>query len=814
MKVSWSWLQDWVSLEGLQVDEVAERLTAAGLEVEAIERLGQGHDRIVVAKILSMEPHPKADRLAVCQVDAGEGKPRQIVCGATNMKVGDLVPAALPGARPPAMDFEIAEREMRGVRSEGMLCSSTELGQPKQSVDGLWILPAGLTLGQPIFEAMGLVDTVIHIGVTPNRSDALSHRGVARDIAALYGRALRPLSAPAPASEAGAWSVKLTDAEGCPRYAFAVIEGAQVGESPAWLRDRLAALGMRSISNAVDVTNYVMMDIGQPLHVFDLDRLEGAEHVVEVRRARAGERMVGIDHKDYALSADDLVIADGVKPVAMAGVMGGAATEVEQGCTRILLECAWFNPTLVRKGARRHGLHTESSHRFERCVDPGQTAQHLGYALDVLARAMPGITITQRGMTQAVEAAPVTITLPRGLTNRVLGTDWSDDRVRSAMEQLGLVVQDGGDGEAGSWRVTAPTARPDLERPIDLVEEVARLVGLSEIPVTLPISVMGGAHEARDQHGPTIVSDAQRGRLSAVRGLLAAQGVYEAYNYSFMSEAELELVGHPRALAVELANPMTVDHALMRTSLVPGLLRNLKSNLAQKIADVALFEIGRRYLSDRREPRTLGLAWMGSSPAHWQGQQAWDFYRAKGLIEAICADTALELAWEVPSALSVYLHPGVQAALVDAQGREVARLGKLHPGIAQREGLGNAMILFAELDLELLLSAERRVRTYATASRFPAVVRDYALLLDRETSYGAVEAALRGLGAGALSGVLEGWRLFDVYEGAQVPQGKRSLAIEVVLRSAHQTFTEEEVARLSAQIVASLESEVGAQLRM
>lgn len=814
MKVSWSWLQDWVDLSGLEIDDVAARLTSAGLEVEAIERIGHGHERIVVAKIMEMAPHPKADRLTICQVDAGEGSLRQIVCGATNMKVGDLVPAALPGARPPAMDFEIAEREMRGALSQGMLCSPTELGQPKQAEDGLWILPKGLRLGQPIFEAMGLVDTVIHIGVTPNRSDALSHRGVARDIAAIYKRELRPLGAPQLAPAAGDWSVKLTDAEGCPRYAFAVIKNVTVGESPSWLKARLGALGMRSISNAVDVTNYVIMDIGQPLHVFDIAKL-GAAHTIEVRRAVEGEQMLGIDHKEYKLTEGDLVIADGARPVAMAGVMGGAETEVGEGCEQILMECAWFNPTLVRKGARRHGLHTESSHRFERCVDPGATAEHLSYALSVMIRAMPGIKIEQQGFVQAAEARPAVITLARGLTNKVLGTDWTDDRVRGALERLGLEVEE---AEAGSWRVTAPTSRPDLERPIDLVEEVARLEGLDAIPVTLPVSVMGGAHAPRGGLGEglreTLVSAQQRGLLAHVRGLLAAQGVYEAYNYSFMSEAELEQLGGDRAEAVALANPMTVEHALMRTSLVPGLLRNLKSNLSQKVGDVALFEIGRRYFADRREPRTLGLALMGSSAAHWQGRVAWDFYRAKGLIEAVCAEAALSLVWRAPSELSAYLHPGVQAALVDEAGVEVARLGKLHPALAQREGFGAASVLLAELDLEALLGAAARVRSYKVASRFPAVVRDYALLVDRTTSWGAVEATLRGLGEGALSGVLEGWRLFDVYEGAQVPEGKRSLAVEVVLRSSEQTLTEEEVSRFSAQIVSALEGGVGAQLRM
>jgi phenylalanyl-tRNA synthetase beta chain len=812
MKVSWSWLQDWVSLDGLDVDDVAARLTAAGLEVEAIERIGHGQDKIVVAKILSIEPHPKAERLSVCKVDVGEGALRQIVCGATNMEVGDLVPAALPGARPPGMDIEIAERELRGVLSQGMLCSSSELGQPKQAVDGLWILPEALTIGQPVFEALGLKDTVIHISVTPNRSDALSHRGVARDIAALYGRALRPLGAVFEA-QAGDWSIKLTDAEGCPRYAFAVIHGAQVGESPAWLKARLGALGMRSISNAVDVTNYVMMDIGQPLHVFDLDKLTGGTQV-EVRRAREGEKMVGIDHKEYILTVDDLVIADGERPIAMAGVMGGAQTEVGEQTERILLECAWFHPTLVRKGARRHGLHTESSHRFERCVDPGQTAAHLMYTLEVMARAMPGITIVQRGLSQAAQAVPVTITLPRGLTNRVLGTDWSEAQVRGALERLGLEVSEAGDQ---AWAVRVPTARPDLERPIDLVEEVARLEGLDAIPVTLPVAVMGGQHRVRPAReagvDETLVSSAQRARITGMRGLLASQGVYEAYNYSFMSEAELELIGGDRAQAVELVNPMTVDHALMRTSLVPGLLRNLKGNLAQKITDVGLFEIGRRYFADKREPRTLGIALMGASAPHWQGRQVWDFYRAKGLIEALVSDVVGEPVWEVPSARVVYLHPGVQAALM-WQGQVLAVLGKLHPALAQREGFGGQAVFLAELDLELLLAGDVRVRRYQPASRYPAVVRDYALLLDRAVSWGQVEGVLSGLKAGELKGVLEGWRLFDVYEGAQVPAGKRSLAVEVVLRSAQQTLTEEAVGQHSAQIVAALEARVGAQLRM
>ena len=827
MKISWNWLSEWVDTEGLDPEVVAERLTLAGLECEGIDYVGRGHDKIVVARIESIEEHPKADRLVVCQVNTGGETLHQIVCGATNMKAGDLVPAALPGSQPPAFDFEIGRRKMRGVESQGMLCAAEELGL-EDDVDGLMILSPELEPGTPIFEALSLVDTIIELGVTPNRPDCLSHFGVAREVAALFERSLggRGEAERAPlwegeANQALAECELVVDAlDGCPRYAFAILEDVSVGKSPDWLVSKLASIGVRSINNVVDVTNYILFDIGQPLHAFDLDRLgqDRAHTKILVRHAEQGESMVGINHKTYTLSAQDLVITDGEQPVAIAGVMGGEGTEVTELTRRVLLECAYFDPTTVRKSSKRHDLHTDSSHRFERGIDPGATLINLQRAVDVMAHVCKGARVLQGcGLVQLAEVEALRIELPVAMPGRVLGMTLSARVIMDTLASIGLSTLS---HEAGVLTVEVPTWRPDIERAIDLVEEVGRLIGYDNIQERLPRGDMGNQHRRRKDAtlADTILTQEHRKSLSAARRTLLEQGLHEVVNYSFFGSAELDELGIPEAHAMRcaraVANPLTVEHGLMRTSLLPGLVRNLRTNLAQRRLDVALFEVGRRYLVDgEREPTTLGLLLTGQRQQHWSGGSAWDFYDLKGIAESVVTGRELSAArWQVPATPEPYLHPGVQAEWV-LDGQRLAIIGRLHPGVEQ--ALDLPLTLLGELDLERALGLQPRELSYQKMSPYPAITRDFALLQASGEPYASIESELHAFARldEKFGEVLKSVQVFDVYEGEHIEAGKRSIAVQLVLRAPDRTLTDEEVQHISTGLISHLEAHAGVSLR-
>ncbi len=827
MKVSWQWLQDWVDLDGLDVDDVVYRLTMAGLEVDGVERIGEGADDIVVARIDQIREHPNADKLVLCDVSYGDANITQVVCGAKNMGEGDFVPLALPGSTPPGCDFEIVARKVRGEMSSGMLCSAAELDLEEDSA-GLLILPRTLELGRPVFAAMDLKDVVIEIDLTPNRPDCLGHLGVARDLAALYGREMRApegwdapapwesVEAPAATDAAG---LVVEDADGCPRYLFAVMEGVKVGPSPAWLKARLAAVGLRSVNNIVDVTNYVLMDLNQPLHSFDLDKLRGPE--IRVRRAQAGETMVGIDHNDYELDPADLVIADSERPVAVAGVMGGEATEVGEGTSRILLECAYFDPTTVRKSAKRHNLHTDSSHRFERGIDPAGLPRALARAVRLMVRAQQHLDAqptVRLGVAEAKASGvdePASTTLAKGRPSRVLGVAFSEEDVAAHLRAIGVELDDQGD----EWACTIPTFRPDLTRPIDLVEEVARLHGYDAIPETLPRSPMGYTHRVREDASEpeTILSRADRDTLNAMRTQLLSFGVFEVVNYGFMSPGDLQALRIPednrRRNTVLLANPLVASDCFMQTTLVPGLLDNLTTNLAHRIDDVAVFEFGRRYFADG-ERATLGLLLSGRKQHHWSGDAAWDYYDLTGVIEAISSPFATDaLTWRVSEPAEPYLHPGVQAEWSDGDN-VVARAGRLHPAVAADLEI-DAEVFVAEVYMDTLFELGRGESTFAPIGRFPAVNRDFALTYARDAQYAALEDAIDRLVASdeQFAAIFESYDLFDVYAGEQVAADKRSLALSVVYRSPEKTLTDQDIEHADQRLISWLDDEVGATLR-
>ena len=823
MKVSIKWLDEWIEVADLDPQELAHRLTMAGLEVDAIEEIGAGSDDVVVARIDAIEEHPKADRLVVCKVDDGGDELRTVVCGAKNMKAGDRVPLARPGSSPPGIDFDIGARKVMGIHSQGMLCSAEELGLAEEA-EGLMILDDDAPIGEPIFDALELRDTILEIDLTPNRSDCLSHLGVAREVAALYDRELRQQRLKVPEFATGtsatkeAASLEVVDAKGCPHYRLAVVEDVKVTDSPQWLRHRLASVGLRSVNSVVDITNFILMDVGQPLHAFDLDRLEGQKIVV--RRAEEGEKLVGIDHGEYELSTDDLVIADASKPVAIAGVMGGADSEVSDKTTRILLECAFFDPTTVRKSAKRHGLHTDSSHRFERGIDAGAVAASMQRALGLLvdvqqegAGSKP-VVFADPLASGTDEEARASIELSARRVSSLLGVEVEAAKCAEYLAGIGVTVE----VEESTLSCLAPTYRRDLERPVDLVEEIARLYGYDNIPTTLPRIVAGERHRrSSNEKIETVVSRQERGQLEWVRKFLLGQGFLEAINYSFMGDDDLDRLDlsddDRRRQAARVANPLVATQTRMRTTLVASLLDNVKTNFARRRHDVALFEMGRRYFPER-EVRTLAMVVTGQRLRHWSGEQSWDFYDLKGVVEAAAKPWQVgHTRWSRPEVAEPYLHPGVQAEWFSGDER-LGVIGQLHPAVAQKEGLEQSLF-FAEIDLEALVACGGAVAVARPAPKFPAVVRDFALLYDDDRPYGDLRNALDELAAegGEFGQIFEGLELFDVYEGRQVPEGKKSLAIKVTYRSPERTLEEAQVEAADRQLLSHLERKVDAHLR-
>ena len=828
MKVSLNWLNRWVDVEGIEIDELGHRLTMAGLEVDAVEQIGGGADDIVVGRIEEIASHPNADKLVVCQVATGGSELRQIGCGATNMEEGDYVPVALPGSQPPALDFEITTRELMGVRSEGMLCSAEELGLEEES-EGLMILSGEPQLGEPIFDALGIRDTVFEFDLTPNRSDCLSHLGVAREVAAVFDRPLRePQYAPEPfvwntdeatGSALEVAGLEVRDADGCPRYAFGVVEDVAVGPSPLWLKSLLASVGTRSVNNIVDVTNFILMDVGQPLHAFDLDKLGGPEIIV--RRAEEGEELEAIDHNTYELDTDDLVIADRDRPVAMAGVMGGAETEVSESTDRILLECAYFDPKTVRRTSKRHGLHTESSHRFERRIDPGGVEPYLDRALRLIAKTQgempdaPEPTICAGIGMESVEGVDESwrVDLPAGLSRRVLGSVVDSEDVEKALGKLDLDVESHDD----RYTVSIPTYRGDLRRPVDLVEEVARLYGYDVIPDDLPEREMGAEHVVRDdaEHEETIESSRQRKLTRRVRNRLLDAGLFEVVNVSFMADDQLDRLRVPgddiRRELAEVANPLKAYERYMRSTLYPGLLSNLESNRSQKTRDVAIFEMGRRYFP-ANERETVGLLLAGRAVKHWSERRDWDFFDLKGIVEAAATPFDVTSAsWEASEL--PWFHPGIQAEWWDGDAK-LAEAGRLHPEIEQAYEF-DGPVLLAEFYVDTLFGRRERDRRYEPISTYPPVDRDVALTVAESVSYEEIEQAI-----GAyrdederFDELVEEVELFDVYKGEQVGEEERSLAFSIRYRAADRTLTEEEVAPLDDGLVDYLNSQLDARRR-
>ena len=823
MKVTLNWLKQYVDFNW-SPEELTERLTMLGLEVEGVQKISGAFDGIVVAQVVTRDKHPNADKLSVCRVHDGNGE-RQIVCGAQNFKAGDKVPLILPGASLPLKagdkePFTIKVGKIRGVESHGMMCSHEELLLDPESIghkkeDGLLILREDAKVGQPFGEYLGRSgsDVVYDLEVTPNRPDLNSVIGIAREIAAVTGNPLRVpavtagqrCSAASPDAQqrvptSDLVSVRIEDAELCPRYTARVIKGVKVGPSPAWLRDTLEKVGIRSISNVVDVTNYVMLESGQPLHAFDYHLIgKGADGkpTIVVRRAAAGEKFKTLDNQERPLTNEMLLIADETKGIALAGVMGGANTEINSSTVDVLLESAYFAPVNIRRTSKQTGLRTDASYRYERGADAGICDWASQRAAQLILETAGGQLAEGVVDVQPKAKAEKQITLHFAKSKDLLGIGISHAEQISFLTKLGLAIAQ---QEPGECTFTIPSWRVDLKRPVDLIEEVGRLYGVDKIPSTPP----------RGAHG-TNEFDAVYDQIAEARRILTGLGLNEAQGQTLVSSAEF---GMRSAESVMLANPLSSDMDALRPSLLPGLIHSLRHNVSRKNYDVALFEIGRVFANvngQTRENRSVAIALTGQRALNfWSGDDRdakFDAYDLKGIVEEFIEQFGLRGVVFGKRAESTALF--LESAAVTLGGKlPLGELGQLLPALAKKYDLRDAVFL-AEFNLDLLLARRNPVKSFKPLPQFPSSRRDVAMLVPETVTHEAVLQTVKQAKAANLESV----ELFDVFRGKGIADGRKSLAYAFTYRAADKTLTDADVNSAHAKVMDSLKTQLQAELR-
>jgi phenylalanyl-tRNA synthetase beta chain len=799
MRVSFAWLREFVPVE-LAPAAVADRLTMAGLEVEEVEAWGEVFERIVVGKLVEITPHPGGGRLLICRVDVG-AEILTIVCGAHNIAVGDHVPVALVGASLP-MGQRITAEPIAGVVSQGMLCSAAELGFADTS-EGIMLLSPRSRVGESLASHLDLRDVTLEVNVTPNRPDCLSIVGIAREVAALTGVPLKAPDVSVPQAEepiAALTSVTVEAPDLCPRFAARYISGAHVGPSPIWLQRRLLACGLRPHNNVVDATNYAMIELGHPLHAYDYDTLHGGRIVVRV--ARPGEVCVTLDGLARTLDPSVLVIADAEEAVGIAGVMGGHHTEIRPATTKILLESAYFQPQSIRRTSKKLGLRTEASYRFERGADFEGLVHALDRCAALIARLAGGKVAAGRLDVAARRYEAPTIPVRVARANQVLGVELTSQAIARYCARLQLPVAR---QTTAGVEVEVPSFRRDLVREIDVIEEVGRLHGFQAIATSLP--------QVRLEPVPRLP---QREAARRVLDLLIGCGYTQVINYTFMNEEDLDRLqlpaDDPLRRVVSLRNPLSKEAGVLRTTLVPSLLRNIAANLKRDLRDLMLCELSKVFRRQNgllpQEPHLLGLAVTGKSGGqHWaQPARPLDFYDVLGVLEMIAE--RLRLPPLVATATPVpYCHPG-KAAVLSLGDEPIGVVGEVHPTVLAAFDLNQAVVL-AEVDFDRLLGQGLPVPRYRPIPRFPAVTRDLSILVDAAVEAGPILRLIETMQPDLLRAV----RLFDVYTGKPVPEGKKSLTFALTYRADDRTLTDEEVNAIQARVVERLSQTFGAQLR-
>ena len=790
MKISEQWLREWVN-PAIDTQTLADQITMAGLEVDSIEPAAGSFNKVVVAQVKSIKKHPDADKLNVCQVDAGGGELLQIVCGASNVREGLLVACATIGAVLPG-NFKIKKSKLRGVESFGMLCSEKELGMA-ESADGLMELPLDAPIGTDIRKYLQLDDQVIEVDLTPNRSDCLSLAGVAREVGTLNQCDLTEVNvAPVKPQNDDRFPITVDASKACPRYLGRVIRNTNTqADTPLWMVEKLRRSGIRSLGPAVDVTNYVMLELGQPMHAFDLDSLQGG---IQVRMANAGETITLLDGKEIRATENTLFIADEDKPLALAGIMGGEGSGVADSTRHLLLECAFFSPLAIAGKAREYGLHTDSSHRFERGVDPELQAKAIERATQLLldiCGGEPGPVIEVASEADLPLPAPIQLRSSR--ITRMLGIEFATAEVEDILTRLGMQLESHEDG----WLVTAPSFRFDITIEADLIEELIRVHGYNNIPRTSP--------RYQPMMKPLTES---RLDLQKVKATLVDRSFYEAITYSFVDPA-WQAVIDADIKPVALANPLSAELSVMRTSLWPGLLKALQHNINRQQPRVRLFESGLTFIPGEKglvqEPKIAGVICGALNDEQWgEASRKVDFFDLKADVEAILSLGGLgDITFE--KAEHSALHPG-QTARILKNGQAIGWIGALHPQTQKALDIDPPTYVF-ELDQQAVLDAN--VPVFTSLSKFPEVRRDIAVIIKQETP---VESLFQTIRASA-SKVLQEILLFDVYTGKGIDIGLKSVALGLILQGFSRTLTEEDVESEIEKIVTALNKDFGATLR-
>ncbi|MEC3882843.1 phenylalanine--tRNA ligase subunit beta [Halobacillus sp. HZG1] len=807
MLVSLNWLQEYIDVSRYSPEELAEIITKTGIEVESVEPVAEEVTGVVVGYVQSCEQHPNADKLNLCQVDVG-GETLQIVCGAPNVAEGQKVPVATPGAVLPG-NFKIKKTKLRGEESNGMICSLQELGVdekevPKEFADGIFVFPEDVEVGANAISLLNLDDLIIELGLTPNRSDALSMAGVAYEVAAAIDGAYELADENVQTSDektADHVSVLVEDSEANPYYGAFIIKDIQVGPSPLWMRNRLTAAGIRPINNVVDITNYVLMEYGQPLHAFDFDRF--GSNTIVTRRAKDGEKMTTLDDQERTLKSDHLVITNGEKAHAIAGVMGGAESEVQDDTTTIILEAAFFHPSVVREASKDHGLRSESSTRFEKGVDPNRVERAGLRACELLAEYAGGTVLDGVVAHDELDRSEKQVTVNTNTINERLGTEINNQDIADIFRRLQFNYDQNGD----EFHVSVPTRRGDITIFEDMLEEVARIYGYDNLPYTLP----QGASQAG---GLTLEQLLKR----KVKAYFEGAGLHETITYSLTHKDKAQMLVSPevkeRSVSpVALAMPMSEDHGTLRLSMVPELLESLSYNVARKQENLAFYEVGTVFISEEekvtKQPEEM-LRASGALTGEWlshpwqQEKKSVDFFVAKGILEGLSEQLDLPFTYEKTKL--DHMHPG-RTATVSVNGKVIGFVGQVHPKLQKQLGLKETYVF--DVNLEVLIEEYKKEEKFQTIPRHPSVSRDIALVVDEHVTAGSIEATIGEAGSPLVKDV----QVFDLYQGEHLDEGKKSLAFRLLYLDPLRTLKDQEVEETHNAILEAVKSQHQAELR-